>query len=171
MSTIILNQTGEQHQLPHNDLTVILDWVEPVELDLMAFYQSCDGKIGVVYYADQGKLDKFPHIALNDEQGMTQMLGERQMELRIANVSAHQHIFLMGYTYNQSVSNFSRFGATLSLYSDRGPTWTLELNATQIGQWYIIAQIDNQNFDVPQLINLNRVQTEQPDIRRLINKL
>ena len=72
-------------------LKVSLIWTSAVDLDLMAFYKTKDGRTGGVYsnnYAggSLGDLNQFPFIQLAGDEGVGALGGDNREDLRIANL-------------------------------------------------------------------------------------
>ena len=84
-----LKQKGTSAQLgAFNQLKVSLVWTSAVDLDLMAFYKTRDGRIGGVYSDNYnggtlGELNAFPFMELSGDEGVGAKGGDNREELRI----------------------------------------------------------------------------------------
>ena len=93
-----LKKKGDSAQIGGiNQFMVTLKWTSAMDFDLCAVYETRDGKEGIVYYADQGDLNSFPHMQLSDDEGVGDTGGDNQEDLRVESRSDEQNIcFLLG---------------------------------------------------------------------------
>lgn len=123
-------------------LKVSLIWTSPVDLDLMAFYKTKDGKVGGVYsdnYADGsfGSLNQFPFIQLSGDEGVGAVGGDNREELRIIKLDDFEelHIVAVNFTDALSGSNkvFAEYDAQVEVVTDQGEKHTVVLDSRQQG--------------------------------------
>ncbi len=164
---VILHKRGEEAYISLRELLVSLKWTAAVDLDLMAFYRTTEGRVGAVYYAEKGSLTQFPFMALDEDMGVGDVAGDNEENLRIAKLDGLSDVLIVTSLYNKPDSSFSEYDGFIILTTDVGDNIQVPLNATEEGQWCIIAHLDNNNEATgPKLVNVNRVQAEQPDINK-----
>jgi uncharacterized protein involved in tellurium resistance len=112
-------------------------------------------------------LTQFPFMALDEDMGVGDVAGENEENLRIAKLDGLSDVLIVTSLYNKPDSSFGEYDGAITLTTEVGDNIQVPLNATEYGQWCIIAHIDNNNEATgPKLVNVNRVQTEQPDINK-----
>jgi len=123
-------------------LKVSLIWTSPVDLDLMAFYKTKDGRVGGVYsdnYADGslGDLNGFPFIQLSGDEGVGAVGGDNREEMRIAELDDFEelHIVAVNFTDASSGSDkvFADYDARVEVVTDKGDSHTVALDSGQSG--------------------------------------
>ncbi len=123
-------------------LKVSLIWTSPVDLDLMAFYKTKDGRVGGVYsdnYAggSLGDLNGFPFIQLSGDEGVGAVGGDNREEMRIAKLDDFEelHIVAVNFTDASSGSNkvFADYDARVEVVTDKGDSHTVALDSGQSG--------------------------------------
>lgn len=123
-------------------LKVSLIWTSPVDLDLMAFYKTKDGRVGGVYsdnYAggSLGDLNGFPFIQLSGDEGVGAVGGDNREEMRIAKLDDFEelHIVAVNFTDASSDSNkvFADYDARVEVVTDKGDSHTVALDSGQSG--------------------------------------
>lgn len=163
-----LKEKGEAAYIPVEQLVVTLKWTEAVDLDLMGFYRTHNGREGAVYYGEKGDMNAFPFMALDEDMGVGDVGGENEENLRITNLKEMAHLLIVTSIYNKPDSNFGRYDGKVTIVSGSGDNIEVPLTATETGQWCVIARIDNSTPIGAKLINVNKVQKEQPTIGQFI---
>jgi len=163
---IILKKKGEEAFIALKQLMVKLQWTAGVDLDLMAFYQTKEGKVGAVFsnnYAggSMGNLNSFPYIQLSGDAGVGATGGNNEETLRITKLDdlAQLYICTINFTFAKTKQNtaFNRYDARVLIVDDTGEAIAVPLDSETPGTVAIIAKIDNTGFMGPRLINENYV--------------
>ncbi len=161
-----LQQKGAQAYVSVKQLRVKLQWRSAVDLDLMAFYKTKDGRSGGIYSTNYaggslGDLNSFPFIELSGDAGVGASGGSNEEVLRIAKLDdmAEVYICALNFTDASSGTNstFSRYDGRVELLDDSGKSHIVPLNASDKGMVAVIAKIDNSDFMGAKLINQNDV--------------
>lgn len=138
-----LKQKGTNAMIGNfKQLKVSLIWTSSVDLDLMAFYKTKDGRVGGVYsdnYAggSLGDLNRFPFIQLSGDEGVGAVGGDNREEMRIAKLDDFEevHIVAVNFTGASSGSGkvFADYDARVEVVTDRGDSHTVALDSGQSG--------------------------------------
>lgn len=168
---VILKQKGDSTEIAKklNKIQVQMTWTTGVDLDLHAFYRTKTNKTGQVYFANKGKAEQFPFIALDKDAGVGNTSGKNEENLVITSLEQMDLILIATnifrfFGFLSKGDNFARYDGNVSLKTDAGDNIEVPLTSNEIGKWCIIAAIDNSNPNLPKVININRVQTSEPDI-------
>ena len=161
---VTLKAKGDEAYISLKQLLVKLSWTAAVDLDLLAFYRAKDGRTGAVYYAEKGNMNEFPNMALDEDMGVGDVGGANEENLRITQLDEMSDVLIVTGIYNKPDSNFGQYDAVVTLTTDAGDNLEVPLTATETGQWCILAHIDNNSAMGAKLININKVQSEQPDV-------
>jgi uncharacterized protein involved in tellurium resistance len=165
---VALKQKGEEAFLPVRQLLVKLKWQTAVDLDLMAFYKTKDGRVGGIYsdnYAggSLGDLNSFPFIQLSGDAGVGDSAGDNEEVLRITKIDEMDTIYICALNFSEASANretaFNRYDGYVEVMDDKGESFGIPLDASEQGTVAVIAKIDNTNFMGAKLINENRVIT------------
>lgn len=143
-----LKQKGGNAQIGgFKQLKVDLIWTAPVDLDLMAFYKTKDGKTGGVY-SDQyaggglGDLNAFPFIQLSGDAGLGDTGGDNQETLRISKLDdmAELYIVALNFSAASSGSNkpFAAYDARVEVVTDKGDQFGVPLDSNDPGSVALI---------------------------------
>ncbi|ELR98647.1 hypothetical protein [Gloeocapsa sp. PCC 73106] len=163
---VILNQKGEEAYISVKQLMVTLKWTANVDLDLMAFYQTKDGRDGGVFSdnfpgGNLGSLNEFPFIQLSGDEGVGAKGGDNEEVLRVTKLDdlAALYICTLNYTdaSQKKDSSFSQYDGGITVIDDRGESIGVPLNSTTPGQVAVIAKIDNSSPMGAKLINENSI--------------
>ena len=138
-----LKQKGANAQIgSFKQLKVSLIWTSAVDLDLMAFYKTKDGKVGGVCsdnYAggSLGDINQFPFIQLSGDEGVGAAGGDNREELWITKLDDFEelHICALNFTDESSGSNkvFADYDARVEVVTDKGDSHTITLDSRQTG--------------------------------------
>ncbi|MBF0538179.1 MAG: stress response protein [Nitrospirae bacterium] len=165
-SKIVLKTKGEEAYLSLKQLKVTLKWSAAVDLDLMAFYKTKDGRVGGVFsdnYAggSMGNLNVFPYIALSADAGVGAKGGDNEEEIRITRLDDMAEVYICTINFTDAsrdkTSTFSSYDGHVQIIDDKGESIAVPLNSTQPGTVAVIARIDNSGFMGAKLVNENHV--------------
>ncbi|MBF0345380.1 MAG: stress response protein [Nitrospirae bacterium] len=165
-SKIVLKKKGEEAYLSLKQLRVTLKWSAAVDLDLMAFYKTKDGRVGGVFsdnYAggSMGSLNAFPYIALSADAGVGSKGGDNEEEIRVTKLDDMVEVYICTINFTDASKNksstFSSYDGHVQIVDDKGESVAVPLDATQQGTIAVIAKIDNAGFMGAKLINENRI--------------
>lgn len=145
-----LKQKGAKADIgAFKQIHVTLAWTASVDLDLMAFYKTKDGRTGGVYsdnYAGgtMGDLNRFPFIQLSGDAGVGATGGDNREELRIANLDDFQELFICALNFTDASAGsdkvFANYDAKVHVRTDRGETFTVPLDSKQPGSVAVICK-------------------------------
>lgn len=165
---VTLAQKGQEAFLPIQQLLVKLKWHAPVDLDLMAFYQTKDGKVGGIYSTNYaggslGDLNNFPFIHLSGDAGVGDSGGENEEVLRVTKLDTMGTVYICALNFSEASANretaFNRYDGYVEIVDDKGGSFGIPLDAAEQGTVAVIARIDNTSFMGAKLINENRILT------------
>ena len=146
-------------------LDVSLIWTAAVDLDLMAFYRTKDGRVGGVYsenYAggSLGSLSEFPFIRLSGDAGVGAKGGPNQEDLAIGKLDDFEvvHICALNFTDASGGANraFADYDARVRVRTDRGETHTVNLDSAEPGTVATICTLVG-GFIASELVNDSQV--------------
>lgn len=145
-----LKQKGASAQIgAFKQLKVSLIWTSAVDLDLMAFYKTKDGRTGGIYsdnYAggSLGDLNAFPFMQLSGDEGVGASGGDNQEDLLIAKLDdlAELHICALNFTDASAGGNkpFANYDARVEVMTDKGDKHVVRLDSTSPGSVAVIAK-------------------------------
>lgn len=140
-----------------------LDWTAAVDLDLHAFYRSHslggqNNEKHHVYYAKK----KIGDVELDFDAGIGDVSGKNQENLTIKSLAHIEEILFATKIYKKG-GCFADYDGRVVVTTSNGDDITVPLTAQQKGDWCIIASINNTNPSNPTVINVNRVQTDEPE--------
>ena len=163
---VTLKSKGDEAYISVKQLMVTLKWSTSVDLDLMAFYKTKDGKTGAVYSDNypggvMGSLNSFPFIQLSGDAGVGAKGGDNEEVLRITKLDdmAEVHIVTLNYTDASSKKDvaFNSYDGGIVIMDDKGESIAVPLNSAEKGHIAVIAKIDNSSPMGAKLINENRI--------------
>jgi uncharacterized protein involved in tellurium resistance len=163
---VTLKQKGEEAHISLEQLMVTLRWTMDVDLDLMAFYKTKDGRTGGVVSdnypgGSMGSLNSFPFIQLSGDAGVGGTGGDNEEILRIAKLNEMQEVYICTINYtdaiNSRASTFNNYDGGVIVLDDKGESVAVPLDSSDQGFVAIIARIDNSSPMGAKLINENRV--------------
>jgi uncharacterized protein involved in tellurium resistance len=130
-------------------LKVSLIWTSAVDLDLMAFYKTRDGRVGGVYsdnYAGGsfGDLNQFPFIELSGDEGVGAVGGDNREELRIAKLDDFEELYIAALNFTDASSGsdkvFADYDARVEVVTDKGDRHMVALDSRQSGSVAILCK-------------------------------
>jgi uncharacterized protein involved in tellurium resistance len=163
----ILETHGDEADIAVRQLMVVLKWTADVDLDILAFYVTEDGREGGVFSenypgGDQGDVNHFPFIELAGDTREGQAASEKQEVLQISEVGDMAEIYIVAMNYSDAVANvpsaFHEYDGVVVVMNERWETVEVPLNSTEKGHVAVICKIDNTRPQMsPRLVNLNKV--------------
>ncbi len=166
MSEQLLKERGKEIYIDIKQLRVILKWSKNIDLDLMAFFKTKDGRGGGVFSPNipgghYGRLNSYPYIQLSEDAGSKREAGEKEEDLRITKLDMMEEVNICALNYTDAIqkksTSFNEYDGRLVVINDRGETVTIPLNTTEKGHVAIIAKIDNTASTGAKLINENKI--------------
>lgn len=160
----ILKKKGDEVYITVNRLLVTLTWTAKVDLDLMAFYKTKDGKEGGIFPEDylggiKGSLKQFPYIKLNSHRGMRSTYPEEI--LGVSKLEEFTELYICAVSYPDFVSKknyfFNDYDAGITLLLEKRNTIGIPLTSIEVGQIAVIAKIDNSSIISAKLTNQNQI--------------
>lgn len=181
---VILKQKGESADIPLNNLLATLSWTAPVDLDFYAFYRAKSSitprgsffgwggvkpaQEGKVYFGSRGTLKEFPWMALDKDAGVGDKGGQNQENLRIADLHELEVVLIAVNIFNKPQANFASYDGRVTLQTDSGKEVEVPLTASTVGNWCVIAKIDNSSPTGAKLINVNQVRSQEPTMPEFV---
>jgi len=145
-----LKQKGEKADIgSFNQLKVSLIWTSAVDLDLMAFYKTKDGRTGGVYSDNYsggslGGLNQFPFIQLSGDEGVGAVGGDNREDLRIVKLDDFEELSIIALNFTDASSNsnnvFADYDARVEVVTDKGEKHTVRLDSRQSGSIALICK-------------------------------
>jgi len=158
-----LKQKGEESFISLKNLTVTMNWTTAADFDLAALYKTKSDATGLIYFGDLGKLDNFPFMALNKDEGVGDSAGNKQEMLTIAKLNEMKYVWLLCWDYNRvKVGEKARFkdsDVQLTITDQAGQNSTVELDTNEESNVCCLAVIDNTSPSGAMLINASRPAT------------
>ena len=157
-----LKQKGANAQIgSFKQLKVSLIWTSAVDLDLMAFYKTKDGRTGGIYsdgYAggSLGDLNAFPFIQLSGDEGVGATGGDNREELRITKLDDLEELYICALNFTDATGSqskvFANYDARVEVVTDKGETHNVSLDSTKNGSVAVICKFQS-SFMGAQLVN------------------
>lgn len=163
---VILKNKGEEAYISVKQLMVTLKWTTSVDLDLMVFYKTKDGKTGGVFSdnypgGSMGALNAFPFIQLSGDAGVGAKGGENEEVVRITKLDDMAEVYIVTLNYTDASAKkdvaFNAYDGGIVIMDDKGESVGVPLNSSEKGHVAIIAKIDNTSPMGAKLINENRI--------------
>lgn len=163
---VTLKTKGEEAYVSVKQLMVTLKWTAAVDLDLMAFYKTKDGRTGGVFSdnypgGSMGSLNAFPFIQLSGDEGVGAKGGENEETLRIIKLDDMTEVYICTLNYTDASQkkdmSFNAYDGGVVVMDDKGESVAVPLNSTDRGHVAVIAKIDNTSPMGAKLINMNNV--------------
>jgi len=123
-------------------LKVALIWTSAVDLDLMAFYKTKDGRAGGVYstnYAGgaMGNLNQFPFMELSQDAGVGAVGGANREELLITKLDDIAELYICAVNHTDALAGskkvFADYDARVEIATDKGETHNIALDSRNPG--------------------------------------
>jgi len=146
-------------------IDISLIWNAAVDLDLMAFYRTKDGRAGGVYSDNYqggtfGALNAFPYIRLSGDAGIGGTGGNNREDMSITSIEDFEEIYICALNFTDAAVGeshvFADYDATIHVTTDRGETHRIPLDSTQPGSVAVICRFTS-GFIAGELVNDSRV--------------
>ncbi len=130
-------------------IKVDLVWTAAVDLDLMAFYKTKDGRSGGVYSDNYsggslGDLNAFPFIQLSGDAGVGATGGDNREEMRIVKLDDFEELYICALNFTDASSGankvFADYDARVEVVTDRGERHTVSLDSNKPGPVAVICK-------------------------------
>ncbi len=161
-----LKQKGASANLgAFKQLKVSLIWTSAVDLDLMAFYKTKDGRTGGVYsdnYAggSMGDLNAFPWMQLSGDAGVDATGGDNQEDMLLAKLDDFEELYICALNFTDASAGnnntFGQYDARVEVVTDRGEKHSINLDSSQQGSVAVLAKF-SAGFLGAQLLNDSKV--------------
>ncbi len=161
-----LKQKGASANLgAFKQIKVSLVWTSAVDLDLMAFYKTKDGRSGGVYsdnYAggSMGDLNAFPFMQLSGDAGVGATGGDNQEDMLVAKLDDFDELFICAVNFTDASAGtnkvFADYDARVEVVTDRGEKHTINLDSRSQGSVAVLAKF-SAGFLGSQLLNDSQV--------------
>jgi len=177
-----LKQKGEKADIgAFKQLKVSLIWTSAVDLDLMAFYKTKDGRVGGIYsenYAGGtlGDLNQFPFIQLSGDEGVGAKSGDNREELRIVKLDGFEELYICALNFTDASSGadkvFANYDARVEVVNDRGENHRVALDSKQPGSVAVICKfvgsfISSSLVNDSEVMSLEQFRTRIPGASQL----
>jgi len=162
---IVIKDKDDSRYIPKKNLIATLRWSKKVDLDLRALYRFKDGKEGSIYYGNKGSLARHPFIALDKDDGVGDVGGDNEENMRFKDLSNIEHILIVVNIFNKINHRFSDYDGMVIVSSHNGQGFEVPLTAEAKGSWCVVARVDNTDVVGPKLINVNQIFSDPPSIR------
>ncbi|QTA84899.1 TerD family protein [Desulfonema magnum] len=177
-----LKQKGTKADIgAFKQMKVSLTWRSAVDLDLMAFYKTGDGRTGGVYsdnYAGGtlGDLNQFPFIELSGDEGVGAVGGENSEDMRIVKLDDFEELYICALNFTDASSGtdkvFADYDARVDVVTDRGESHTVVLDSQQPGPVAVICKfagglISNSLINDSEVMRLEEFRSRIPGASEL----
>ncbi len=132
-----------------NQLRVSLIWTSAVDLDLMAFYRTKDGRTGGVYsdnYAggSLGSLNSFPFMELSGDEGVGAIGGDNREIMTIAKLDDIEELHICAVNFTDASSGtskvFADYDARVEVETDRNEKHAIALDSKNPGSVAVLCK-------------------------------
>lgn len=169
---IILKKKGESVDLSKKitNLDIKLKWTKAVDLDIHSFYKTKDGVFGHIYFGNKGKLNEPPCIALDKDAGVGNTPGNNEENMKILTLVHVDSVLIATNIFRflgflSAGDNFAKYDGKVVVKTDAGDCIEVPLISEEIGKWCVIAKIDNTLPSSTKVININKVQQDEPTLK------
>ncbi len=163
-----LKQKGTKADIgAFKQMKVSLVWTSAVDLDLMAFYKTKDGRKGGIYSANYaggslGNLNQFPFIELSGDEGVGAGSGDKREEMRITKLDDFEELYICALNFTDASSGankvFANYDARVEVVTDRGDRFNVPLDSKTPGSVAVICKFAS-GFIGTSLTNNSEVMT------------
>ncbi|MFT5433288.1 MAG: tellurite resistance protein TerA [Myxococcota bacterium] len=148
-----LKQKGSSAQLgAFKQLKVSLKWTSAVDLDLMAFYKTKDGRAGGLFSENYsggslGDLNQFPFMHLSGDAGVGATGGDNEETMLIAKLDNIAELFICAVNFTDAVGGtnkvFANYDARVEVVTDSGESHSLALDSADPGSVAVICKFSS----------------------------
>ena len=161
-----LKQKGENTSIDvKKSFTITMKWTTAADFDLAAVYETKDGKQGLVYFGDKGKLEQFPYMSLSDDEGVGDTGGDNEETMRIYSLDNMNCVWIFCWDYGMvqkgQAARFKDSDVKLTMSDESDERTFVEIDTGDKGNVCCIATIDNNDPEAAKLINYSQVGTLQ----------
>ncbi|MBT9146853.1 MAG: hypothetical protein DDT32_00600 [Syntrophomonadaceae bacterium] len=145
-----LKQKGDKAVIGDSkQLKVSLVWTSAIDLDLMAFYKTKDGRVGGIYsdnYAggSLGDLNRFPFMQLSGDEGVGDVGEDNREELRITKPDDFEELYIVALNFTAASSGsdkvFANYDARVEVVTDKGDSHSVALDSRQSGSVAVLCK-------------------------------
>ena len=107
-------------------------------------------------------------MALDKDAGVGDKSGQNQENLRIADLKELEVVLIAVNIFNKPQANFASYDGRVTLQTDGGKEVEVPLTASTGGNWCVIAKIDNSSPTGAKLVNVNKVQSQEPTMPEFV---
>lgn len=172
-----LKQKGTKADIgAFKQMKVSLVWTSAVDLDLMAFYKTKDGRKGGIFSANYsggslGNLNQFPFIELSGDEGVGAGSGDKREEMRITKLDDFEELYICALNFTDASSGankvFANYDARVEVVTDRGDKFNVSLDAKNPGSVAVICKfasgfIGTSLTNNSEVMNLDEFKTKVP---------
>jgi tellurite resistance protein TerA len=142
-----------------------MNWTTAADFDLAAAYETTDGKQGIVYYGELGKLQDFPFMELSGDDGVNGIptKGSKEEILQINRLDTMNYVWLFCWDYNMvqrgQAARFKQSDVVLTIVDVFGNSVSVNIDTGEEGNVCCIATIDNSHPEGARFINYSQVGT------------
>lgn len=163
---LTLASSGDEAFIAVKQLMVKLEWTTDVDLDLMAFYQTKDGRTGGVFSENYpngtyGTLNGFPFMQLSGDEGVGNEGGDNQETVMVSQLDDMKEVYFVALNYGDASegrsASFASYDGKVTVTDDKGEQIVVPLNTAKDGVVAVICKIDNSAFIGAKLVNINRI--------------
>lgn len=146
-------------------LMVSMRWTTPVDFDIFAVYQTQTGRLGIIYYADMGDLNKFPYIQLSGDEGVNDTGGDNEETLVISNLTEMKYVWICCWDYQQVIKQtqgrFDNCDLSITVIDDGENSGGIQIPLVDHsrGNTALVLTIDRSNPITSNLVNTSQVTT------------
>lgn len=163
VSRSVVLAVGESSDLdtskPLKKLNIKLRWTAAVDLDLHAYFITQSGAAGHVYFGNRMS----DGMVLDNDAGIGDTPGSNEENITLTKLAEYKKIVFATKIFRKGGS-FSDYDGKILIETSNGQDITVPLSATQIADWCLIALLDNTKKGKPKVVNLNRVESAEPDV-------
>ena len=123
-------------------LKVTLAWTSAVDLDLMAFYKTKDGRTGGVCSdnyssGNMGDINAWPFMKLSGDAGVGGTGGDNREEMLVSKLDDMEYLEIVAVNFTDASSGanktFSDYDARVEVVTDTGDSHTIRLDSSSLG--------------------------------------
>jgi len=145
--------------MPIQNVRVRLNWTRAIDLDLHAFYTFGRGSLHHVYFGNKDD----QQVRLDQDAGVGDTGGHNEENIVVEALDGISEIVFATKIFGNG-DRFCDYDGRVIIETGVGEKITVPLSAQQPGIWCTIARIDNRDPNQPNVINLNTVSDNEPDI-------
>ena len=156
-----LTKKGQEANIEVKQLKATMSWTSAVDFDLAAAYKKTDGETGVVYFNNQGDLNSFPFMKLDEDAGVGDTGGDNTENLTVTKIADEiEKIWFLSWDYGSITSakeaRFQNSDLEITIVDDNGSEKSVKLDTGETGNVTNLATIDNTGISA-KLINSSEV--------------